>query len=143
MRKTILRSIAASGLGAAILFTMAPPASAATFQVVHGQNVAVTSLNDKEVTLCDGEDDGRAVQVQYVRASGNSGAFWERRGEGACATSGSGTVITRMKVCEQVPAGTDSCTGWKTNPNLSGARIVITEEDLRLEAQDPYMDMNK
>jgi hypothetical protein len=138
MLKPTALSFTAGGLLAVTLFGAAAPAFAATFQVKHGQNVAVTSLSDKEVTLCDGEDDGNAVQVQYVRASGQSGAFWERRGYGACATSGSGTVIVRMKVCEQ-RTGPDSCTGWVVNPNLGFAEPVITEEDLRNEAQDPYM----
>ncbi|MER6950819.1 hypothetical protein ABT294_43070 [Nonomuraea sp. NPDC000554] len=134
------RSIVAVGLLGAALFGTAAPASAATFLVEHGANTAVTSLDDKEVTLCDGEDDNLGVQVKYVRASGNSGAFWEKRGVGACATSGSGTVIVRMQICEQRPRGADSCTAWKDNPNLGFAPIKITEEDLRREAEDPYMN---
>jgi len=139
------QTLVTTGLLAVAVLPVAQPALAATFQVKHGNDVAVTSLNDKEVTLCDGEDDGNAVQVQYVRASGNSGAFWEKRGAGACATSGSGTVIVRMKVCEQVRAGADSCTDWKVNPNLSGGRSTnaFTEEDLRNEANDPYMLFNE
>ncbi|NDU71764.1 hypothetical protein GWI34_03865 [Actinomadura sp. DSM 109109] len=112
------------------------PASAKTFQVKHGSNVAVASLEGREVTLCDGEDDGNAVQVQYARASGQEGAFWEKRGAGACATSGSGTVIVRMKVCEQ-RTGADSCTGWVTNPNLRGAAPRVTAQELRAEAAAP------
>ncbi|MBF8194674.1 hypothetical protein ITP53_55310 [Nonomuraea sp. K274] len=139
MFKPPIRSLLAGGLLVVAVFGAATPALAATFQVKHGQNVAVTSLTDKEVTLCDGENDGYAVQVQYERASGNGGAFWESRGSGACATSGSGTVITRMKVCEQRSLGADNCTGWVTNPNLGFAPPVITEEDLRREAEDPYM----
>ncbi|MGI5491205.1 hypothetical protein [Microtetraspora malaysiensis] len=140
MLRHAARSIIAVGLLGIAFFGAATPAMAATFQVKHGLNVAVTSLTDKEVTLCDGEDDKNAVQVQYVRASGNSGAFWETRGKGACATSGSGTVIVRMKLCEQRTPGADSCTGWVTNPNLGFAPIEITEEDLRREAEDPYMN---
>lgn len=141
MLRPTARVLTAVGLLGVALFGAAMPAMAATFQVAHGSNVAVTSVEHKEVTLCDGENDGYGVQVQYERASGNSGAFWETRGPGACMTSGSGTVITRMKVCEQRGFPTpDSCTGWKTNPDLGFGPIEITEEDLRLEAQDPYMN---
>lgn len=144
MHTKLRRTLISTGLLAIAILSAAQPALAATFQVTHGQDVAVTSLDDKEVTLCDGEDDDNAVQVQYVRASGNSGAFWEKRGKGACATSGSGTVIVRMKICEQVRGGTDSCSDWKTNPNLRGRSIAaITEQDLKNEANDPYMLFNQ
>ncbi|GHE32699.1 hypothetical protein GCM10017673_39410 [Streptosporangium violaceochromogenes] len=117
------RPLISAGLLAAVALGTAQPASALTFKVTHGQNVAVVSSTGGEVTLCDGEDDHNAVQVQYVRASGNGGAFWEKRGPGACSTSGSGTTIVRMRLCEQVWGGGNNCTGWKTNPNRAGSHV--------------------
>lgn len=135
----IFRPLISAGLLAALTFGTAQPASAAIFRVTHGQNVAVTSSTDKEVTLCDGEDDHNAVQVQYVRASGNSGAFWEKRGQGACSTSGSGTTIVRMRLCEQVWGGGNNCTGWKTNPNRTSAHVdpLTVGKDLDNEVLPP------
>ncbi|WP_017557145.1 hypothetical protein [Nocardiopsis baichengensis] len=80
-----------------------------------GDDKAYTTAGGSKISVYDGEDDGRVVYGKYYRQAspGTERGLYNKSGYGTTATSGSGSDILKLRVCESISAWPDACSDWK------------------------------
>ncbi|WP_159942578.1 MULTISPECIES: hypothetical protein [unclassified Nocardiopsis] len=89
--------------------------SAMAISAYQGDDRAYTTSGGSKISVYDGEDDGRVVYGNYNRAAsaGTDRTLYNKSGYGTTVTSGSGSDIIRLRVCESISAWPDACSDWE------------------------------
>ncbi|GAA3751532.1 hypothetical protein [Salinactinospora qingdaonensis] len=83
----------------------------AALRVYHGKDKAIANT---QVYLYDNENDGNSVEAQYQRRAspGTTRHLWNHSGGGTRVSSGFGSSVIKLRVCEERDWAPDSCTSW-------------------------------
>ncbi|OOC55617.1 MULTISPECIES: hypothetical protein [Nocardiopsis] len=89
--------------------------SAMAISAYQGDDRAYTNSSGSRISVYDGEDDGRVVYGQYYRqaSAGTERGLYNKSGPRTTVTSGSGSDVIKLRVCESISAWPDACSDWK------------------------------
>ncbi|MFW5417884.1 hypothetical protein J0910_14830 [Nocardiopsis sp. CNT-189] len=104
--------------GTAIAALAALPLLSGTAMAItatQGNDKAYTTSSGAKISVYDGEDDNRTVYGNYYRqaSAGTERTLHNKSGYKTTATSGSGSKIIKLRVCESIGSWPDSCSDWK------------------------------
>jgi hypothetical protein len=100
-------------LGALVTVLAGGPAQAHSTCVHHGNDFGCANSTHDRISACDYERDGHAVYTEGgVLVEGIKYSVTDRNGADAGCGVRSAFRFTHIRVCEDIPGYTDSCTAW-------------------------------